>query len=67
MKNMKEFRNCCGGQAIEKAAAKGDPRAIELGTFMTDYKDCNFSYSGLKNVIRQQILRSEKKHGRFYQ
>lgn len=60
---MKEFRNCCGGEAIEIAAMKGDPRAIDLGTFMTSYKDCNFSYSGLKNAIKIQILKSEKKHG----
>lgn len=66
LKNMKEFRNCAGGQAIEKAALKGDPRAIDLGTFMTNYKDCNFSYSGLKNAIRSQIIKSEKKHGRLY-
>jgi len=64
LKNLKEFRNCCGGQAIEKAAMKGNPRAIDLGTFMTSYKDCNFSYSGLKNAIRTEILKSEKKHGK---
>lgn len=60
---MKEFRNSCGGNAIEKAASKGDPRAIDLGSFMTSYKDCNFSYSGLKNAINTQILKLEKKHG----
>lgn len=43
---------------------KGDPRAIDLGTFMTNYKDCNFSYSGLKNSIKTQILKLEKKHGK---
>lgn len=63
---MKEFRNCSGGQAIERAAMKGDPRAINLGTFMTNYKDCNFSYSGMKNSIRTQIEKSEKKHGKAY-
>lgn len=63
---MKEFRNCCGGQAIEKAAMKGDPRSINLGTVMTNYRDCNFSYSGLKNAIRNQIEKSEKKHGKTY-
>lgn len=63
LKNMKEFRNCCGGQAIEKAAMKGNPRAIDLGVVMTSYKDCNFSFSGLKNSILTQILKSEKKHG----
>lgn len=62
LKNLKEFRNICGGQAIEMAAMRGDPRAIDLGTFMTNYKDCNFSYSGIKNVIRTHILKSEKKH-----
>jgi N6-L-threonylcarbamoyladenine synthase len=62
---MKEFRYCCGGQAIEKAAMKGDPKAFDLGTFMTNYKDCNFSYSGLKNAVRMQILKSEKKHGKI--
>jgi len=66
LKNLKEFRNCCGGQAIEMAAMRGDPRAIDLGTVMTNYKDCNFSYSGLKNIIRTQILKFEKKHGRIY-
>lgn len=62
---MKEFRNCCGGEAIEKAAMKGDPRAIDLGTIMTSYKDCNFSYSGIKNSIKTQILKLEKKHGKL--
>lgn len=64
LKNLKEFRNCCGGQAIENAAKKGDPRAIDLGTFMTSYKDCNFSFSGMKNAIKSQIIKLEKKHGR---
>lgn len=64
LRNLKEFRNCCGGEAIEKAALKGDPRAIDLGTYMTSYKDCNFSYSGLKNTVRTEILKSEKKHGK---
>jgi len=63
LKNLKEFRNICGGQAIEMAAIRGDPRAIDLGTFMTNYKDCNFSYSGIKNAIRTHILKSEKQHG----
>ncbi|VVC25144.1 Hypothetical protein CINCED_3A019019 [Cinara cedri] len=62
LKNMKEFRNCCGGQAIENAAKKGDPRAFDLGTFMTNYKDCNFSFSGLKNSIKTQIIKLEKEH-----
>lgn len=64
LKNLKEFRHCCGGQAIENAAKKGDPRAIDLGTFMTNYKDCNFSFSGIKNTINRQIIKLEKKHGR---
>ncbi|XP_050429865.1 tRNA N6-adenosine threonylcarbamoyltransferase, mitochondrial [Adelges cooleyi] len=62
LKNFKEFRHCSGGQAIERAATKGDAKAIDLGTFMTGYKDCNFSFSGLKNTIRTQILKFEKKH-----
>lgn len=63
---MREFRNCSGGQAIEKAAIKGNPRAIDLGTFMTSYQDCNFSFSGLKNAIRSQILKLEKEHGKLF-
>lgn len=48
------------------AAMRGDPRAIDLGTFMTNYKDCNFSFSGLKNAIRTYILKSERKHGKAF-
>lgn len=66
LRNLKEFRNCCGGEAIEKAALKGDPRAIDLGTYMTSYKDCNFSYSGLKNTVRTEILKLEAKHGKAH-
>lgn len=66
LKNMKEFRHCCGGQAIEKAAMKGDPRAFDLGTVMTNYKDCNFSYSGLKNCVNRRILKLEEKHSKSY-
>ncbi|XP_050533735.1 tRNA N6-adenosine threonylcarbamoyltransferase, mitochondrial [Daktulosphaira vitifoliae] len=62
LRNIKDYRHCSGGQAIEEAATKGDAKSIDLGTFMTNYRDCNFSFSGIKNSIRTQILKFEKQH-----
>ncbi|XP_074263183.1 putative tRNA N6-adenosine threonylcarbamoyltransferase, mitochondrial isoform X2 [Silene latifolia] len=44
-----------GGPAIEELAKEGDPKSIRLKVPMQQYKDCNFSYAGLKTQVRLAI------------
>ncbi|KAH9627453.1 hypothetical protein KSS87_006144 [Heliosperma pusillum] len=49
-----------GGPAIEELAREGDPKSIRLKVRlavvpMKQYKDCNFSYAGLKTQVRLAI------------
>ncbi|AKM82297.1 TPA: tRNA (adenosine(37)-N6)-threonylcarbamoyltransferase complex transferase subunit TsaD [Candidatus Berkelbacteria bacterium] len=48
-----------GGPAISKAAEEGDPKAFNFPRAMTDRKDYNFSFSGLKTAV----LNETKKMG----
>ena len=43
-----------GGPAIQKAAQKGDARAIQLPRPRKGTKDCHFSFSGLKTALVQK-------------
>lgn len=56
-----------GGQAIEHLAAKGDPHGFEFPTPMWKYRDCSFSFSGLKNSLARTIQRLEKEYGKYSQ
>lgn len=66
MRNIKEFRSMSGGQAVELAATRGDPKAYShmFGIPMQTYKDCNFSFSGFKNSINRVTVAEEKKYGK---
>ncbi|MEA2779454.1 MAG: tRNA N6-adenosine threonylcarbamoyltransferase [Rhodospirillaceae bacterium] len=44
-----------GGPALERAAAAGDPARIPLPRPMLGRPGCDFSFSGLKTALRQQI------------
>ncbi|MTI11227.1 tRNA (adenosine(37)-N6)-threonylcarbamoyltransferase complex transferase subunit TsaD [Curvivirga aplysinae] len=44
-----------GGPNVEKAAASGDPHRFKLPRPMVGRPDCDFSFSGLKTAVRQQI------------
>ena len=48
-----------GGPAVEAAAARGDPRRIELPRPMIGQPNCNFSFSGLKTAVRMEASRRE--------
>ena len=52
-----------GGAAIEIYAGKGDPQAFQFPTPMYKYRDCNWSFAGLKFIALRHILREERKHG----
>lgn len=60
MHNIFEYRNKNGGVAIETAAKKAtDPLQFEFPPTMPHYRDCNFSFSGLKNSVIRQIQKLE--------
>ncbi len=44
-----------GGPAIERAARGGDPRRFSLPRPMKGRPGCDFSFSGLKTALRQQV------------
>jgi len=46
-----------GGPALEQLASTGNPLAFALPRPMVGRKDCDFSFSGLKTALRQQIQR----------
>ena len=50
-----------GGPAIQRAAQKGDARAIQLPRPRKGTKDCHFSFSGLKTALAQKWEKTEDK------
>ncbi|XP_075211500.1 threonyl-carbamoyl synthesis 4 isoform X2 [Lycorma delicatula] len=63
LRHIPELRNFCGGEAVERAAAKGNPEAIHITVPLLQYRDCNFSFAGLKQAAYQHIVYQEKKCG----
>ncbi|XP_039280499.1 probable tRNA N6-adenosine threonylcarbamoyltransferase, mitochondrial isoform X2 [Nilaparvata lugens] len=57
-----EFSKCSGGESIERAARKGYPVVDYIVPPMLSYRDCNFSFSGMKQRATQHILKMEGKH-----
>nr|XP_012154162.1 PREDICTED: probable tRNA N6-adenosine threonylcarbamoyltransferase, mitochondrial isoform X2 [Megachile rotundata] len=63
LRNIPEFRTLNGGSAIEYAASKATD--IDQFTFLpilTQYRNCNFSFSGLLNKCKMYIASEEEKH-----
>ncbi|KAK9274407.1 hypothetical protein L1049_019221 [Liquidambar formosana] len=44
-----------GGPAVEELAREGDAESVKFSIPMKQYKDCNFSYAGLKTQVRLAI------------
>ncbi|XP_028550320.1 probable tRNA N6-adenosine threonylcarbamoyltransferase, mitochondrial isoform X2 [Dendrobium catenatum] len=44
-----------GGPALEELAREGDSDSVKFKIPMRQYKDCNFSYAGLKTQVRLAI------------
>ncbi|KAK8944389.1 hypothetical protein KSP39_PZI007822 [Platanthera zijinensis] len=44
-----------GGPALEELAHEGDSNSVKFKIPMRQYKDCNFSYAGLKTQVRLAI------------
>lgn len=58
-----EFSKMSGGQCIETAAQKAtNPDQFKLSVPLLLSRDCNFSFSGLKNQVQLHITNEEKLH-----
>ncbi|XP_044004034.1 probable tRNA N6-adenosine threonylcarbamoyltransferase, mitochondrial [Aphidius gifuensis] len=59
--NLPQYRDKNGGAVIEHAAKfSNDPLQFEFPVPMPHYRDCNFSFSGIKNTVNTIIWRQEK-------
>lgn len=62
LRNLVEFQNLSGGAAIEKATYMAEQtHKFEYPLPLARYRDCQFSYSGLKNTARRHLLAVEQK------
>ncbi|XP_071530637.1 tRNA N6-adenosine threonylcarbamoyltransferase, mitochondrial isoform X2 [Panulirus ornatus] len=62
LRNIPECASMSGGQAIEYLASKGDPHTYEFPTPMGKYRDCSFSFAGLKHCLEKLIRKLEKEY-----
>lgn len=58
LSNLPQFANLSGGQSIEKAARSctGVTDKYQFPLMLARYRDCQFSYAGLKNVAKRHIM-----------
>lgn len=63
LRNVPEFSTMAGGRAIESAAKKaGNPEQFSFPFPLWKYRDCNFSFSGLKDSLERKLLQKESEH-----
>lgn len=63
LRNVPEYSQLCGGQAIEIAASKAtNPHMFKLPLPLAEYKDCNFSFNGLKTSVLYHLFKKERFH-----
>jgi N6-L-threonylcarbamoyladenine synthase len=63
LRNLPEYSQLSGGQAVELAASKAeDPLQFKFTIPLLHYKDCNFSMAGLKTQCHRHLLVEEEKH-----
>ena len=65
LKDMPGFEEVSGGQAIERLAKGGNPRAFDCTPIMTHHADCNFSFAGIKMQSLAIIASEERKQSRW--
>uniref|UniRef100_A0A182IVK4 N(6)-L-threonylcarbamoyladenine synthase n=1 Tax=Anopheles atroparvus TaxID=41427 RepID=A0A182IVK4_ANOAO len=61
LRNIAQYARMSGGQAIEEAAhaAPSDTSAYDFPLPLAKYRDCQFSFAGLKNTATRHILERE--------
>lgn len=62
--NIHGMKGLSGGKAIEVLAEQGNPFAFNVAEPLLRQRDCDFSFSGVKNSVRQFILEQEKQFGK---
>lgn len=63
LRTIPDYRNLSGGQAIELAASRADKsKEYEFPLPLARQRDCQFSFSGLKNTANRHIYREEKEN-----
>lgn len=63
LRNVPEYSQMCGGQAVEAAASKAtNPHMFKLPLPLTEHKDCNFSLNGLKTSVLFHLHKKEVEH-----
>nr|CAH7768206.1 unnamed protein product [Callosobruchus chinensis] len=61
LRNLPEYSCLSGGQALELASQKADnPLQYNFTTPLLQYKNCNFSFAGLKNQLQRHLVDEER-------
>lgn len=64
LRNISEYSTVSGGRAIELAAKKANgPLMFQFPVPLQRNRDCNFSFSGLKDSLVQKLIKKESEHG----
>ncbi|CAK1604355.1 unnamed protein product [Parnassius mnemosyne] len=64
LKNIFEYSAVSGGRAIELAAKNAtNPAMFQFPIPLLKNRDCNFSFSGLKDSLVRKVLKKESEHG----
>ncbi|KFP69285.1 hypothetical protein N310_05673, partial [Acanthisitta chloris] len=58
-----ECQSMAGGKAIEHLAQSGDLERLTLPLPMKQYRNCNFSFCGMQNLVNNAIAHKEKEEG----
>ncbi|KAM3667457.1 tRNA N6-adenosine threonylcarbamoyltransferase, mitochondrial isoform 1-T3 [Ammospiza maritima maritima] len=58
-----ECHSMAGGQAIEHLAQSGNQERLTFRLPMRQYRNCDFSFSGLQNIVYNAIVQKEKEEG----
>lgn len=63
LRNIPEYSEMAGGRAIETAAKHAkNPELFKFTLPLLKHRDCNFSFSGLKNALERNLLAKELEH-----
>ncbi|XP_010281068.1 PREDICTED: probable tRNA N6-adenosine threonylcarbamoyltransferase, mitochondrial [Phaethon lepturus] len=58
-----ECQSMAGGKAIEHLAQTGNRQLHTFRLPMQQYRNCDFSFSGLQNLVNKAIIQKEKEEG----